>query len=449
MAPPVSEDIVRTLSRLVFACIPSGQSTIKLFDPVTGQLESYQLVKVSDEVSAVSGCMSPPGRARMPPEAFLDDLVSHLKGALVQDLHTYLSGGQMHAAIPSQRKPVSTPPLVSLGCRSNHGATFESNGSDTYDDSGSSASDTSSFEGSLFRPRRAPHSGKNDDTHHLVSPFPLLPPGRSPWEDCAPSLLREPMPWDIDSSDAWSRDPTPVKAPSSHRVSPMYSPVMIYSTPRSSSPVGLGLAMFNIDGSSFDGLGLLPGDDSRVSSPTDEACTRAHQRRGLRGGQSPTNRTSKITNKSQTDALPAPCLKKPKGVRFSNIPSVDDDDFGYLEAAASTPLNAPPRVTPSAPPRRVIGRLPVEFAKARRPTRSQSLLKSPREAPSPSTAGQGALKRASSATSSKSLTRHECCSSSKHSPTGVATPVNDPLRFWTYWMTPASEKNGRKATWRP
>ena len=79
----LSEDLIRTLSRLVFACTASDQMTLRLFDPVTEKLSSYLLVKVLDD-EADSRRRSPNLKSP-PPQVILDDLTERLKSVVREE----------------------------------------------------------------------------------------------------------------------------------------------------------------------------------------------------------------------------------------------------------------------------------------------------------------------------------------------------------------------------
>ncbi|KAM5537766.1 hypothetical protein V8D89_008534 [Ganoderma adspersum] len=79
------EDVIRSLSRFLFACIPPGQAVVQLFDPNHGDL---YLVKGSDDSESPQ---SPPSNMfselglRSPPEALLTELVESLRFAIQDD----------------------------------------------------------------------------------------------------------------------------------------------------------------------------------------------------------------------------------------------------------------------------------------------------------------------------------------------------------------------------
>ncbi len=104
-SPHLPEDIIRTLSRLVFACTASDQMTLRLFDPATNKLTSYLLVKVLDDDGDLYG-RSPDGRSSPPlPRVNLDELMERLKAVVRQevptgDTHRYRASG-VHGMPPS------------------------------------------------------------------------------------------------------------------------------------------------------------------------------------------------------------------------------------------------------------------------------------------------------------------------------------------------------------
>ncbi len=107
-SPYLPEDIVRTLSHLVFACTAFDQMTLRLFDPVTNKLASYLLVKVLDDDDDLCGRRD--GRSSPPlPRATLDELMERLKAVLCQevltgDSHRYRASG-VHVLPPSNCPP--------------------------------------------------------------------------------------------------------------------------------------------------------------------------------------------------------------------------------------------------------------------------------------------------------------------------------------------------------
>ncbi len=441
-----SEDFVRSLSRLIFACTTPGYSTIKLFDPETGLLEDYCLNKVS---GPMHGCRALPGKEQMSPQAFFDDMMKLLKGVILDDMHSSEESQCFSVSSLHQTRNLvrlrSSPALARALPRTRPSCVAM-----TSLDVSSLLASCPRIPMPLFKPRRTIQLQDHKDAR-VVSPFPPVLPDRLSWEaaDEASSLLDEPCLWEADSSVYWSLDPTPVKSEfpvsrTSHHIMDL-ARAPACSTPRSSRPVGLGLTMFNTDGTSFDALWTLADDeDNRAPSPTDEARLRACQRRGLRRGENaPMLLGTTNGNGAQAEVASRP---EQKSARFTAIPYINDDDFGF-PAQTSTPLNLPPRVTPAAPARRVIGRLPVDLAKDRKPQRAQSLVKPAREPPS--TIGHSGFKRASSV-STKTGARHQHCVATKRASAEAATPLADPLRFWTHWMTPVSEKDGRKTpAWKP
>ncbi|KAI0751803.1 hypothetical protein C8Q80DRAFT_1119456 [Daedaleopsis nitida] len=398
----VSEDLVRTLSCLVFACIPPGKTTIKLFDPVSGELEEYHLAKVSAGSPTASSSVEPPPQAKKVPRPVLKDVMQPPKAV---------------------EGPKGSQPKVNLV--SYHGVN-----------------------GPLARLKRALY-------HRDDSRIRRSAPG---WADGS-CLLDQTRPWDTESSDSgdWSAEATPLKprpSSSSSWSSSLSSPLGRLAQDDESSPfdttcstpgntsrlVGLGFSLVNTDGTPFDGLGSLDDSSTRASSPTDEAHARVCQRRGVRPSHPPMLFETVPTSRNTPRPAVNPTL-------MTAAASDDVDCFGS-PAGVSTPMppGASARVpqAPAAPARRVLGRLPVEFTKDKEPKARRSLVKPLRE---PSPPGAPFQPRSSA--------RRECCvssgSGSKRSPAAVAsTPVADPLRFWTHWMTPVSEKDGRaKAVWRP
>ncbi|PIL36366.1 hypothetical protein GSI_00054 [Ganoderma sinense ZZ0214-1] len=81
------EDVIRSLSRFLFACIPPGQAVVQLFDPNHGDL---YLVKGSDDgehpfPQSPSGTMLSDLGLRSPPQALLTELADSLRFAIQDD----------------------------------------------------------------------------------------------------------------------------------------------------------------------------------------------------------------------------------------------------------------------------------------------------------------------------------------------------------------------------
>ncbi len=84
---PLPENVVRSLSRFLFACIPPGQAVVQLFDPNHGDL---YLIKGSDDSEHPSSQSSPGNLLselglRSPPHALLNELVESLRFAIQDD----------------------------------------------------------------------------------------------------------------------------------------------------------------------------------------------------------------------------------------------------------------------------------------------------------------------------------------------------------------------------
>ena len=102
---PLPENVIRSLSRFLFACIPPGQAVVQLFDPVHGDL---YLVKGSDDSELHSTNSSPDDALsdlglRSPSRDLLNELAESLALAMKSD--------QVHImAIPDE--PPSPSPLT-------------------------------------------------------------------------------------------------------------------------------------------------------------------------------------------------------------------------------------------------------------------------------------------------------------------------------------------------
>lgn len=427
----LSEDVVRTLSRLVFACITPGTATLKLFDPATGALGDYLLVKVMPEPGPRFGRRPRQAKAHSPPLPILNDLVERLKAAASEDSS-------------SDRADKKLPPLLPprLMRRTPHAQLSRTTAVALFDSSRSDESYASPF-GPLAQLKRALSYGSNSDSQGSFRGLSTSPLASS--SGASSSLLADSHPSDADSSSLTFDNPASLRVPSPSFPPPLhrdckpsdsentsgnadFSPIC----PSAPRLVGLGFSnMLKDDGTPFDGHGILPDDHHSCMSsvsPSDEARARAAERRGLRG--------------PQVDASPESPLVRPptpKVVRFSAVSQDRDEEFGFT-AKTSTPVKATPllpRHTPAAPPRRVIGKLPMSLEK--RPARRQSFPKVGPVATTPKIPQLGGV-----------AARRDSRRSSKRSPVLAGTPPGEQLRLWSNWMTPVDEKVGdRRPSWRP
>lgn len=428
-----TEDLVRTFSRLVFACVTPGTATLKLFDPTTGVLSDYLLVKVMPEASPQFGRRPRQAELRPPPLVFFNELVERLKTVVLEDIPRN-NVEKVPSPLLAPRIPRSTP----------HAQLSRMTAVALFDSSRSEESDASSPEGPLAQLKRALFNGGKGITQGIGSRH--SPSLLSFFSGASSSLL---APSDADNS-SFTLD----NSGSLHKPTPSSSPClprdmkfMGFENTSSdtdlspvcpSAPRLLGLGFSNIlkdDGTPFDGLGTLA--DSQYScmssvSPSDEARARAAERRGLRGP--PVNASS---------PSPLACPRSSKVVRFSAVSGTRDEDFGFT-AKMFTPIRATsliPRPVPAAPPRRVIGRLPVSLEK--RPGRRQS---NPKVERNPTTPGYSQPARVVAGVSARRDGRR----SSKRSPVLAGTPPGEQLRLWSNWMTPVGKKDGeRRPSWRP
>ncbi|RPD55121.1 hypothetical protein L226DRAFT_538985 [Lentinus tigrinus ALCF2SS1-7] len=423
----LSEDLVRTLSRLVFACIAPGTATLKLFDPTTGTLGDYLLVKVMPEASPRFGRQLPSTKTHPPPLPILNELVERLKTVVLEDVSSDIANRK-----PS---PLLPPRIIR---KIPHAQVSRTTAVALFDCSRSEESDVSSL-GSLAQLKRVLFYGGTSEAPHSVSRLPTSPFSSS--SGTSSSLLAANHPSDTDNSSLALDNPTGL-----HRSSPS-SPLCLrrdrdtssFSPVCPSAPRLLGLGFSNLlkdDGTQFDGLGNLTDDHYSCmspASPSDEARARAAKRRGLR-----------------VPPIDAPesslARKTAKVVRLSAASQDRDEDFGFTAAKTSTPVRATALLsrpsTPAAPPRRVIGRLPVHLEK--RHAHRQFNPKAERNSMT-----FGCSQPSVRAVAGVSA-RQDGRRSSKRSPVLAGTPPGEQLRLWSNWMTPVGEKEGeRRPSWKP
>ena len=311
----LSEDAVRKLSQIIFACVLPGKSTLKLFDPTTGKLEDYQLSKLSADS----------GSGQSETEADFNNVLESLKVAVLED--------QFRLNLPhTPKSTLSRPPPYSQA-------------SDTMVMSPvphPSADSDNSLQLGQHKPLFLDFYGQEAPRAPLLRQVPLFSSGFD-----TPTFTDESFQLnlaDIGSSGSSFFAPT---APLLQYTSAHSSPIFIPSWGSFKDPLrpsGLGLSgLLNDDGTSFDGLGALPADPP---SPSDEA----RARRALRA--------ARAAAPAPTPALYAPAVHK-------QTMRADDDDFSASRAPvlvnASTPVSFTARTTvpPAAPARRAVRRLPT------------------------------------------------------------------------------------------
>ncbi|KAI0717602.1 hypothetical protein C8T65DRAFT_112878 [Cerioporus squamosus] len=183
----IPEDLVRTLSRLVFACISPGTATLKLFDPTTGALGDYLLVKVMPEASPRSGRRPRQAKTHSPPLPILNDLVERLKTVVMQDLYSGTADKKLSPSLPP-RLTRNIP----------HAQLSRTTAVALFDSSRSEASDGSSSVGPLAQLKRALYCGGNHDARSTSSLLPSSPLASS--TDGSSSLFADDHPSDADNS---------------------------------------------------------------------------------------------------------------------------------------------------------------------------------------------------------------------------------------------------------
>ena len=465
MAPiQESEDFIRALSRIIFACIPPGQSTIKLSDPVTGSLDDYKLIKLSPAGESLSGYRglrrsSPSKTPFTPPQVVLDDVFKLVNVCLGKENIPPSSFGKQGSvsSMSSQLQSLSRNKSKSRGPGRQPLAPKDPEilRIPTTIDHDEDAHDIPTPAGPLTRIKRAMSFAEiREDKRHA---FTILPPAfRYIGKNSNPPPLDDSHPSDGDTSSS-SPEHTPVKT-LQFQDSSLDSSTGFGSSRSPSHLVGLGFtALVKDDGSPFDGLGMLTGrlyDNN--PSPSDEARARARERRDRRiFGAAIHLRDDpgdKITphlpsdSQSQTESGARSALDKP----FA--PSVK----------VSTPVsvNASERIPPAAPAKRLVGRLPLgvdERMRFRRGTgkdkRSErDVFAFQRERVSPEWQMES-VQRLGDIAGSGRMMRVGVSSNKRISPSSLALSgtMGSQLRFWSYWMTPMNEASGGvgRPAWRP
>ncbi|TBU29193.1 hypothetical protein BD309DRAFT_222474 [Dichomitus squalens] len=459
-----SEDFVRALSSIIFACVTTGHSTIKLFDPITGALEDYSLLKTSLASESHLDCPairhSPLGKTALPPpQVALDDILNLLSAYLGKENVRCSSHGKqaspssmlLHLQIlpphNSKSRPSGRQPLAPKDP--------ETHRMPTAVESTKDETDVSIYPGPLTQMKRAMFFGEGREDKWR--PFTVLPPTLlALCKNSTPPLQDDSRVSSGDTSSS-SIQYTPAKALQSQD-NFLDASTCLDSSRSPSRLVGLGFsALVKDDGSSFDGLGTLtdrPYDN--LPSPSDEARARARERRDRRVfGAVVLMRDdlgAKITPQLLSD------MQSP--ARSQAPPSLDRPFAPSTKISTPVSVNALERVPPAAPAKRLIGRMPLvvdERTKFRRgigrETRPQhDVFAFQRERVSPEWQMESFQRLGGVAGSARTM-RGGVGSSKKFSPSPLAPPsaLGNQLRFWSYWMTPVNDASGSmgRPAWRP
>ncbi|KAI1792614.1 hypothetical protein LXA43DRAFT_1131765 [Ganoderma leucocontextum] len=459
MAPiQQSEDFVRALSRIVFACIPPGQSVIKLSDPTTGALEDYRLVKLSPTTETYSSrAMRHPYlvKARSPPPLDMDDILYFFNVVVRKENASQASHNSRASSLSSTFSQLQTlsrnnsksrssvrPPLAPKAIRI----------SAASEDS-SDANDLPIPSGPLMQAKRALFFGEAcEDRRH---PFAILPSAPlALGKNSTPPPLEHSHPSDADTSSS-SADCTPAKAlfPQDSSFDTSNSTIGFGSS-RPSRLVGLGFtALVKDDGSPFDGLGALNGRlYDNIPSPSDEARARARERRDRRVFSAIQIRsddpraTPQSSTRFQSRAQTQTSLGRP---------------FVMSAKVTTTPVTVTERVPPAAPAKRLVGRLPLgvdqrmvfRAAAGREKKLERDVFAFERERASPEwhTAVGRAQGMRGGPSRLRGLSPNLLAPPSSADSAAAENALGNQLRFWSYWMTPMNEAAGSagRPAWRP
>ena len=442
---------MRTLSRLVFACVDPAHSTLKLFDPATGLLTGYQILKLPADIQqSVSGA-----------EKELSHMLEVLKTAVRTDLDVQASS---HLPSTPLCSTLSTPRRPSP--RSESQASTATTVVSSLAKQFVTCSLTDTKKTLFLEPDIAAF---NSSSEYSARPLSLLPPAPFFHPDYDTSSLADES-FDFSLSEASSSGSSffvstkpddlsastffggPINQVSSPVVptKPCPPPSTAHSTPETPAawrklpsltcPLGLGFAnLNNADGSSFDGLGVLPHDPP---SPSAEALARREQR--LRAGATP---PIPIPSESPR-AHPSPALRLGLSGTYREIPHIRDEDFNFPllpgpanpdPAVTRTPISSRRRrdaspVPPAAPARRFSRRFYLrEDTVAERGTSPED------SAP---------------ATKLRRLTRDALAALSQQQPENAGSArrsgiAGDDVRSWADGVGSEKEFNAGKPAWRP
>ncbi|KAM5537734.1 hypothetical protein V8D89_008502 [Ganoderma adspersum] len=456
MAPiQQSEDFIRALSRIVFACIPPGQSVIKLSDPTTGALEDYKLVKLSPTGESYSSrAMRHPYlvKARSPPPLDMDDILQFFNVVVRKENASQGSRSRRALSLSSTFSQLQTLSRHNSKSRSSARLPLAPKALRTSAASEDS-SDTSDLpipSGPLTQAKRAMFFGEAyaDRAPPLRHPPPA--PLRSRQEQY-PAALEHSHPSDADTSSS-SAGCTPVKAlfPDDSSFDTSNSTIGFGSS-RPSRLVGLGFtALVKDDGSPFDGLGALNGRlYDNLPSPSDEARARARERRDRRVFSAIQIRDDpRVTPQSST--------------QFESQAQTTLGRSFVMSAKVTTPVTVTERVPPAAPAKRLVGRLPLgvdqrmvfRAGPGREKKLERDVFAFQRDGASPewrTEARRGQGTRGGGPSKVRGQSPNLLAPPSSADSTAAESSLGNQLRFWSYWMTPMNEVAGSagKPAWRP
>ncbi|PIL36397.1 hypothetical protein GSI_00085 [Ganoderma sinense ZZ0214-1] len=448
-----SEDFIRALSRIVFACMPPGQFVIKLFDPTTGVLEEYKLVKLSPTGESYSSrSMRHPYlvKARSPPPLDMDDIL-HFFNVVVRkenalqgsrrsrasSLSSTFSQLQTLSRHNSKSRSSARPPLASKSIRISAASEDSSDTGDLPVPSGPlTQTKRAMFYGEAFEDRRRP--------------FAFLPPASLGLGKNSTPPLEHSHPSDADTSSS-SADCTPAKAlfPDDSSFDTSNSTIGFGSS-RPSRLVGLGFtALVKDDGSPFDGLGALNGRlYDNLPSPSDEARARARERRDRRV-------FSAIQVRDDPRTTPQ------SSAQFQSQAQTTIGQPFAVSAKVTTPVTVTERVPPAAPAKRLVGRLPLgaeqrmvfRAGQGREKKLERDVFAFQRSRASPEwriSAGRAQGTRGGPS-KVRGLSSSSLAPPSSADSAAAESSLGNELRFWSYWMTPMNEAAGSagRPAWRP
>ena len=457
MAPiQQSEDFIRALSRIVFACIPPGQSVIKLCDPTTGALEDYKLAKLSPTSESYSSrAMRHPYlvKARYPPPLDMDDILHFFNVIVRKENASQISRHARALSLSSTFSQLQTLSRHNSKTRSSTRLPLAPKAirvSAASEDS-SDTNDLPIPSGPLTQVKRAMFFGEAHEDKRR--PFAVLPPAAfALGKNSTPPPLEHSHPSDADTSSS-STDCTPAKAVFPEDSSFDTSNTTIgFGSSRPSRLVGLGFtALVKDDGSPFDGLGALNGRlYDNIPSPSDEARARARERRDRRV-------FSAIQIRDDPRATPQ------SSAQFQSQAQTSLGRPFVMPAKVTTPVTVTERVPPAAPAKRLVGRLPLGVdqrmvfratagaGREKRLERDVFAFQRDRASPEWRTSAGRTQGMRGGPSKVRGLSSNLLAPPSSADSAAAENSLGNELRFWSYWMTPMNEAVGStgRPAWRP